>query len=147
MCISMPVILVGYVLLSLSLDDVVDRSCMRYLFDMVCDIMHSVIDYCLSSRDKFSGLLDSTLTHSLLFPRGLTSIRFLVLRRLPFLNLLPLVCCKTWMQILPFLPDVRSACFESILKLRVLFLHFRTFARVFQQNNVLWLKTCVSPKR
>ena len=46
--------------------------------------MYSVIDYCVivPSCDKLdeSGLYDSTLTLSLLFSLGLTSIRFLVER-------------------------------------------------------------------
>ena len=80
--------------------------------------MYSVIDYrvVVPSCDKLdeSGLHDSTLTLSLLFSLGLTSIRFLVQRWPLSLNLLLLVCRKTWMQFLPFLREVRSASFESV---------------------------------
>ena len=63
--------------------DMIGCSCAISLMS-VCGVMYSVIDYCVivPSCDKLdeSGLHDSTLTLSLLFSPGLTSIRFLVQR-------------------------------------------------------------------
>ena len=63
--------------------DMIGCSCAISLMS-VCGVMYSVIDYCVvvPSCDKLdeSGLHDSTLTLSLLFSLGLTSIRFLVQR-------------------------------------------------------------------